>query len=359
MRITAILTGILLVLAFCSHAQTEARKYSNEFLDIGIGARAAGLGNTMTAMADDATAAYWNPAGLMHVQKNHEIALMHNEYFAGVIKYDYGGFTTAMDNGKRLALSVIRMGVDDIPNTLNFRDGNSFDYARITSFSVADMAFLASYAQNIKGMDGLSIGANVKVVNRRVGNFATAWGFGLDAGAMYRKNGFSVGAMASDITSTFNAWSFNTETFEDAFRQAGQEIPQNSVEVTLPSLRLGGAYTFMREKDFNITPVLDFDINFDGKRNVAFNLGGASFDPSLGLELSYKKIAYLRGGLQNLQEGRNEDGDENIAVYPTAGVGVQYKFFAIDYAMANIADFDNAFYSHVISLRLLFDNIKL
>jgi hypothetical protein len=47
--------------------QATAPKYSNEFLSIGIGARALGMGRTQTAVVNDVTAGYWNPAGLLDI----------------------------------------------------------------------------------------------------------------------------------------------------------------------------------------------------------------------------------------------------------------------------------------------------
>src|SRR6187402_463719 len=99
-----------------SFGQTTAPKYSNEFLNIGVGARALGMSNVQAASVNDVTAAYWNPAGLLNMKSKHEVALMHSEYFAGIAKYDYGAFATHIDSQSVIALSIIRFGVDDIPD---------------------------------------------------------------------------------------------------------------------------------------------------------------------------------------------------------------------------------------------------
>ena len=70
---------ILLLMLFAKGTLAQVAKYSNEFLSLGVGARAAGMGNAVLSSVDDATAAYWNPAGLMHIENNLQIALMHNE----------------------------------------------------------------------------------------------------------------------------------------------------------------------------------------------------------------------------------------------------------------------------------------
>src|SRR5262249_31734123 len=137
---------------------------------------------------------------------------------------------------RTLAFSVVRLGTDDIPNTLDIIDASgSIDYSKLKSFASADYAFYLSYAVKTK-IDGLRYGGSVKVVHRIVGEFAHAWGFGFDLGAQYQKGNWMFGALGKDVTSTFNAWTFNTETFAPQFASTHQEIPENSTEVTLPKL---------------------------------------------------------------------------------------------------------------------------
>jgi hypothetical protein len=332
----------------------RAPKYSNEFLNIGVGARAAGMGNAQVGIVSDVTAGYWNPAGLTEVPQAGQLALMHSQYFANIANWDYGAFATGFDEGRRFGVSFVRLAIDNIPNTLNIMNGNRFDFSRVTSFSVADMALLLSYAQLIQRVEGLAVGFNAKIVNRTVGNFANAWGFGLDAGVQYRKNNLKAGLMVTDITSTFNAWSFNTETFEEAFRRDSQLVPQNSLEITLPAATVGMGYTLFAEKKLNILVTADVRMYFDGPRSVLFNAGPISFDPRVGLEANYMKIVYLRAGMMNFQKIPNSTGEEKMTFYPCGGLGLQIGRFTIDYALSNIGDFKQNLYSHLFSLRLTF-----
>mgnify|MGYP003337518299 CR=1 FL=1 len=66
------------------------KKYSNEFLNIGAGARGLAMGSAQIASVGDATSGYWNPAGLAHIKDNPQLSLMHADYFAGIGKYDFG-----------------------------------------------------------------------------------------------------------------------------------------------------------------------------------------------------------------------------------------------------------------------------
>ena len=81
-----LILGIIVCSIGFSYGQTTAPKYSNEFLNIGVGARALGMSNVQTASVNDVTSAYWNPAGLLNMKSKYEVALMHSEYFAGIAR---------------------------------------------------------------------------------------------------------------------------------------------------------------------------------------------------------------------------------------------------------------------------------
>src|SRR6478609_148719 len=134
-------------------AKAQIVKYSNEFLAIGVGARAAGMGNAVVSSVNDATGAYWNPASLLQIKDNVQVALMHNEQFAGIVKHDYGTVAFKLNDKSAMAISMIRVGVDDIPNTLSLFQNGQLDYSRVKSFSSVDYAFIGSYARNV-GIEG-------------------------------------------------------------------------------------------------------------------------------------------------------------------------------------------------------------
>src|ERR1700728_4019905 len=147
-KTTVLLCIALLIMVSSLKAQISAPTYSNNFLSIGVGARALGMGGAQTATVNDVTAAYWNPAGLLGIKHKYEASLMHAEYFAGIAKYDYAGVATRIDSQSVIALSVIRFGVDDIPNTqyLFNNSTGAINYSNVSSFSVSNYAFLLSYA---------------------------------------------------------------------------------------------------------------------------------------------------------------------------------------------------------------------
>ena len=86
---------------------------------------------------------------------------------------------------------------------------------------------------------------NAKVIYRKVGKFASAWGFGLDAGLQMQGGKWHAGIVARDLTTTFNAWSFKfTEKEKEVLYLTNNDIPVKSTELTAPRLIIGGGYNF-------------------------------------------------------------------------------------------------------------------
>jgi len=346
-----IIHSLLICATSVSVVAQNTPKYSNEFLAIGVGARSLGMSGSVVASCSDVTSGYWNPAGLVLGKGDLQIGLMHAEYFAGIAKYDYGSVVAPIDATSAAGVSVIRFAIDDIIDSTELIDADgNINYDRLKSFSAADYAFLFSYAKQAK-LAGLRYGANVKIVHRKVGDFASAWGFGLDVGAQYEKGKWRFGAVGKDITSTFNAWRFNTEKLEEVFTQTGNEIPQNGLEITLPRLILGVAYQFKFGEKFTVLPEANVDLTFDGKRNVLLGGDFMSLDPHLGLELGYRDFIFLRGGLGNVQQIEDFDGSASWKSQPNFGVGLKVKNVNIDYALTNIGASGESLYSNVFSLR--------
>ena len=330
---------------------SQTPKYSNEFLSIGVGARPMGMSGAVAASTDDATSAAWNPAGLNGIGSDIQIAAMHAELFAGISKFDYGTVATRIDTNRVIGFSVIRFGTDDIPNTLDLMDASGvIDYSKLKSFSIADYAFLFSYAKTSR-IEGLRYGGSAKFIHRKAGDFGKAWGFGIDLGAQYLKGNWQFGLMAKDITSTYNAWSYNTELFEEAFSATGNEIPKNSTEITLPKLIYGAGYRKDITAKISLLAEINADMTFDGQRNTLISSKPISVDPHMGLEVGYNRFIFLRAGLLNIQKVKNFDKTETTIVQPNLGLGVKLGRLALDYALANIGGNETP-YSNIFSLRL-------
>lgn len=346
---------------FVINSFAQFRKYSNEFLNIGAGARGLAMGGAQVASTEDGNAGYWNPAGLVYVYEHPSISFMHAEYFSGIGKYDY--LTGAIPVGNKfrtLGVSLMRFGVDDIPNTLFLvNPDGSINYNNIRTFSSADYAFILSYSQLIKDGDKAQVswGANTKIIYRKVGSFANAWGFGFDLGLMYKTPTWRFGVAARDVTTTFNAWSFNfTDQEKEVLYLTNNDIPVKSTELTAPRLVLGAGYNFKFSDNFHLLAETNLDVTFDGKRNTVISSDPISIDPKVGLEANINNVVFIRAGITNFQKAL-ADGDtlnqKKVWIYqPSIGAGFKIGNVGIDYAFTNLANQNNPLYTHVFSLRI-------
>ncbi|PNQ72080.1 hypothetical protein C1T31_13315 [Hanstruepera neustonica] len=350
----ALLTSTLLLVSVTIFSQT-VRKYSNEFMNIGVDAAALGMSNAVVAHSADVNSGYWNPAGLVHIEDK-QIALMHSSYFANIANYDYIGFAMPIDKRSSLGISIIRFAIDDILNTTQLIDDQgNINYDRISLFSAADYGVTFSYARTLP-LDGLNYGINAKVIRRIIGDFASSWGFGLDAAIQFEtRNEWKFGIMARDITTTFNAWAIDEDEFatiQNAVEGQNQELPETT-EITIPKLQIGVAKKFIIRYDYSLLAELDLNVRFE-ENNDIISTSFASITPALGLEFGYLDMVFLRTGVGNFQNELQIDNSESLSFQPTMGVGFKYKGIQVDYAFTDIGDQSVAIYSNVFSLKLDF-----
>ncbi|GJQ20240.1 MAG: hypothetical protein HBSIN02_05950 [Bacteroidia bacterium] len=316
-------------------AQTVIGKYAGEFMAIGVGGRALGMGGAHAALANDATAAYWNPAALSRIDYP-DIVGMHDERFGGLVNYDFASVALPYGPDATVALSVLRLGVDGIPDTRNawvdvngnglFDDNNRPDYGSITYFNASDWAIYLSYAKRDDAT--FAYGANVKIIRRDLAEFG-ATGIGFDVGVLYSPlENLSIALNAQDITTTFVAW--NT----------------GRTELITPTLKFGSVY-FFEMWGGRFAPAFDVDVRFEHRRyaSVAYiklpYVGAASLDPHLGLEFDFRKIVALRVGYNDIKQ-------------ITLGVGLHLRKLDVDYSFARFGSTVNDLgETHRISLRLM------
>jgi hypothetical protein len=343
---------ITLFTSFVALSQST-RKYSNEFMSIGVDAAALGMSNAVTANSGDVNSGYWNPAGLMEV-KDKQLALMHASYFANIAQYDYAAFAMPLDDKSALGISVIRFGVDDILNTTQLIDeqGN-IDYNRISLFSAADYGVTLSYARSAP-LDGFTYGVNAKVIRRIIGKFANSYGFGFDFGMQYKTaNNWKLGFMLRDITTTYNVWNIDEEEYakvSGAVAGQNQDLPETT-EITLPKAQLGVARKFEFHGDYSLLAAVNLNMQF-AKTNDIVNLDFVSIDPAAGFEFGYLDMVFLRAGVGNFQNEKQIDNSESLSFQPNIGLGFKYRGIQVDYALTDIGDQSAALYSNIFSLKV-------
>ncbi len=312
-------------------SQTVIGKYAGEFLSIGVGGRPLGMGGAYVAIANDVTAGYYNPAGLAKLNYP-QIALMHDERYGNLVNYNYAAVAIPYGKDYTFGVSVMRLGVDGIPDTRKalydangdgILDINSdrLNYDLITEFSNQDWAFYLTGAKRVT--DDLYLGANVKILSRSIAEYS-AFGIGFDIGAYYSPmENLMLGANVQDVTTTFVAWSTGRN------------------ELITPTAKVGAAYQleFFGGK---ILPAVDLDIRFENRRFASqFNIGPVSFDPHVGMEYSYKNLFAVRAGYNDVKQF-------------TFGAGVKLPKLNIDYSFArfNMSADDRLPDTHRISLML-------
>ncbi|WP_310559782.1 PorV/PorQ family protein [Flavobacterium sp.] len=321
-------------------------------MNIGVDAAALGMANATTASTNDVNSGYWNPAGLVHLE-DHQLSLMHANYFANIAQYDYIAYANSIDDESSWGISLIRFGVDDIMNTTELIDSQgNINYNRISLFSTADYGATFSYARKLQ-VPGFQYGINAKVIHRIIGKFASSWGFGFDAGLQFEKNDWQFGLMLRDITTTYNVWSINEVEYKkiaNAIPGQNQELPENT-EITAPKAQLGLSKKFIIRYDYSILAAANLNMLF-AKTNDIISTDFVSIDPALGFEFGYTDLVFLRAGAGNFQKIQQIDNSEKIGFQPNIGLGFKYKGIQIDYALTNLGNLSAALYSNIFSVKV-------
>jgi len=161
------------------------------FLEIGVGSRAIGMGGAFVAVANDATALYWNSAGIARIRKN-EMVFIHTKWIAD-INYNYLGSVFPMGNAGVLGISITSLSTDEmLVRTVDMPEGTG------ERFGVGDLAIAVAFARNLT--DRFSIGLNTKYIQQKIWNM-NASGFAMDIGTLFttQLNGMKIGMSISNF----------------------------------------------------------------------------------------------------------------------------------------------------------------
>jgi hypothetical protein len=289
------------------YAETGFRKYAGEFMSIDVSPRSQAMGGSFIAVANDVSAAFHNPAGLVQIQSM-QAAIMHTWQFTNLVNYDYIGFTHPFSQDKAFAISLIRLGVDDIKDSRNAKVGNGenwrIDPSLINKFNSADYVLMFSLGklQSERFMWGL----NFKLIRRDLAE-SNATGLGFDAGIIYKLNQkFQLGFVARNVTTTLIAW--NT----------GEN------ELVRPTFLLGTSYKvpFHGIQSYFI-PTVDFTFRTESYPQLLSGLNNSEiFAGAIGGEFVFREVLFLRGGIDEINR-------------PNFGIGIRIPHVNIDYAFSS------------------------
>lgn len=308
-------------------AQGDGYRYSGEFLDVGAGARALGMGGAFVAVADDGTTGYWSPAGLPSLQFR-EFSFMYSQQFSNLVKINFVSYVHPKSRFGAFGISWLRVGIDDIPRTgyidanqNNVQDFNDLNEngikdegelyiehpIQIGTFNDVEDGLFLSYG--LKATSNLFLGVSLKMLRQMLAD-NTSNGVGIDLGLLYNPfKSFKLGINVQDMTKTKLKWDTATK----------------HVDVIPVNFRVGSAYLVRLP---NLKSELTLSWSLETKYGTQMRYG---------LEIWILKAVALRAGYAN----------NRLSV----GSGIRVASFQVDYAFLSHDDLGN---SHRVSTSVKF-----
>jgi len=324
MKKMVVLSVIFLLMASTAFAQSEAGVL---FLLIPAGVRANGMGDAFVALADDASAVYWNPAGL-GFQKGREILILHSNWLpqlASDLFYDFVAYRHHVNGIGTFGGGVTYLNMGE--QYVTTERGPEI----IDKFTAYDIAAIGSFGTLIN--ENLALGLNMKIIRSFLAPYGAggekgkglAWSFGVDIGVLYKApfaKGLNFGACLSNLGPKI------------AYIDVNQASPQPT------NLRVGVAYRLLDLEYNKITITADvnkllvvqhddgsydpfykaiFTAWFDDEWNEEFK----ELISHIGAEYWYADLIALRAGYWY---------DEMGKVKPkTFGAGLKYSHYRFDF----------------------------
>ena len=341
-----VLSVLGVVVCVAAAGPAGATKYAGAFMENGGGARALAMGGAFTAVADDPSTTFWNPAGLAD-REQREILLMHAERFGDLIDRDFVTYTQPVDwnlfggTASGFGVTLIRLGIDDIPFTDHLADqldvngdgivddpelAGLFDLQdQIEYKSDQELALMFSYGEQLGDW---RVGGTLKFVRQSVGEYSS-FGLGVDLAVLRPEiwKRLDFGMKFQDITTTYLTWSTGRN------------------ELIVPALVPGFAWNEpVPDWNMRFTLATSFETRFEDRQLAdQYSLGDISTNIHLGGEVAFSERVFLRGGVDSGWD----------AQHVTAGAGFRIDPLTVDYAYAGDAlDIDEV--THRVSLSARF-----
>lgn len=334
--ISTILFIVQIVYSQSGERVTKVGTTAGAFLEIEVGARANGMGGAFVALADDATALYWNTAGIARINKTN-VSLIHTEWLAGM-NFDYGAIIIPIRFGNVIGISITTLTMDEMEvRTVKDPEGTG------EMFNAIDMSVGLSFARALT--DRFAIGFNAKYINQRIWHMSTT-SFAIDVGTIFQTQfrGMTIGMSISNFGNKMQMLGRDTKIEHDIDQSIEGNNPQidaylNTDKWSLPLIfRVGIAIDIINNKYQRITFSTD-----------AVHPNNNTESINVGIEYSFKNFIFLRTGYRSLFL---QDSEEGL----TVGAGLIQSIrglgkLNVDYAFAAFGRLSN---THRFSLGIKF-----
>ncbi|GBD87479.1 outer membrane protein transport protein [bacterium BMS3Abin03] len=274
-----------------------------QFLKIGVGGRASALGDAFIAISNDASALYWNPAGLVQFEKN-QVIFSHNKWVVD-INHDFLGGVYHFGGNYAIGVSLTGLSMDDMPVTTEFAPFGTGQF-----FSFSDLAIAVTYSQ--KMTDKFSFGATVRYIEETLDKLKMR-GVMIDLGTYYW-TGLGSTRFAVVVSN------FGAELAPDGeVVLVGKRKKSDWQSFAPPTMfRIGFAFEPYESKEHKLTTSLQLNHPNDNSENFA-----------VGLEYVWNKILFIRGGYKfNVDE-------QDYSFGAGLNVPISIAEFTLDYSFSN------------------------
>jgi len=288
-----------------------------QFLKIGVGGRASALGDAFVALANDASALYWNPAGLTQFDQN-QVFFSHNSWVVD-IDHDFLGLVYHLDATNAFGIAITSLRMQDMPVTTEFAPFGTGEY-----FGFSDIAFAITYSR--KMTDQFSFGGTVRYIEETLDKLKMR-GVMIDLGTYYW-TGLGTTRFAVAVSNFGNQLAPDGKVV-----LIGKREKSDWQSFSPPTIfRIGFAFEPYQTEEHKITASIQLNHPNDNSENLV-----------TGIEYNWQSIVYLRGGYKfNVDE-------QDYSLGAGFNVPLSIADFTLDYAFSN---FDRLGSSHRFSLLL-------